>query len=60
MNFAKPTGKHLFQNLSLIKMQVFNLQLYRKETPAQDYSCESCKDFKNLIIERLRTAVSVC
>ena len=41
-NFAIFSGKQLSKSLFLIK-----LELYFKETPAQDFSCEYCKIFKN-------------
>ena len=44
-NFAKFTGKHLCQSLFFNK--VAGLQLYRKETLAQVFSCEFCEISKN-------------
>ena len=41
-NFAIFSGKQLSKGLFLIK-----LQLYFKETPIQDFSCEYCKIFKD-------------
>ena len=40
-NFAKFTGKHLFQGLSL------GLQLYEKRNYGTDVSCEFCEISKN-------------
>ena len=42
-NFVKFTGKHLCRGLFLIKLQAWGLQLYKKETPAQVFSCKFCK-----------------
>ena len=41
-NFAKFTGKHLCQSIFLNKV----LQLYKKETLAQVFSCEFCEIFE--------------
>ena len=41
-NFAKFTGKHLFQSLFFNKV--------KKETLAQLFSCEFCKTFKNTFL----------
>ena len=46
-NFVKFTGKHLCRGLFLIKLQAWGLQLYKKETPAQVFSCKFCKISKN-------------
>ena len=53
-NFALFTGKNLCWGLFLIK-----LQLYQNQTPAQVFSCEYCKIFKNTYFEEhLLTAAS--
>ena len=44
-NFAKFTGKHLWQNLFFNK--VAGLQLIKKETVAQMFSCEFSEIFRN-------------
>ena len=36
----------------LIKLQVFSLQVFWKETPTQVLSCEVCKMFKNNYFEK--------
>ena len=69
-NFALFIGKHLWWSLFLIHLQAlrpvfpsylnFIMQLYLKETPAQVFSCEYCKIFKNTYFEEhLRTAASI-
>ena len=45
-NFAKLTGKHLCHSLFFNK--VAGLQLHKKETMPQVFSCEFCKIFKNI------------
>ena len=47
MNFSIFTGKHLCWSLFLIKLQAF-----KKETPAQVFSCEYCEIFKNTFFNR--------
>ena len=46
-NFAKFAGKHLCQNLFLIKFQAWGLQLYLKKTLALVFSCEFCEISNN-------------
>ena len=46
-NFGKFTGKHLWCNLFLIKLQAFIPPTYEKETPTQVLFCEYCKIFQN-------------
>ena len=47
-------------SLFLIKLLVWSLQLYQKETPAQMFSCEHCTNFKNTYSEeQLRRAASI-
>ena len=56
-NFATFTGKHSWQSLFLTKFQVWDPQLYQKDTLPQVLSCEFCKSFKNNYIEEhLQTA----
>ena len=50
-NFANFTGKHLCWSIFIIKLQAFNLQVFKKETPAQVLSCEVCETFKNNYFE---------
>ena len=51
--------KHICWSLFLIKLQVFSLQLYLKETSTQVFSCEYCVIFKNTYFkEHLRMAAS--
>ena len=48
--------KHLFQKVERSE----GLQLYRKETPTQLFSCEYCEIFKNsLLIEKTYVAALV-
>ena len=52
-NFAKFTGKHLYQSLFFNK--VASLQacdFIKKETLAQVFSCEFCEIFKNTFFHR--------
>ena len=42
-----------------MKLQAFNLQVFKKETPTKVLSCEVCETFKNTYFEEhLRTAAS--
>ena len=54
-NFAKLTGKHLFQGLFLNKVT-------KKETLAQAFSCEFCEIFKNTFFTKQlwTTASDIC
>ena len=53
------TGKHLFWSLFLINLQSFRPSIFLKENPAQVFSYEYCKIFKNTYSEEhLRTAAS--
>ena len=51
-NFKNFTGKHLCWSL-LMKLQVFHLQVFKKETPKQMFSCEVCKTFRNTYFENI-------
>ena len=52
-NFAKFTGKHLRRSLH-------TCNIVKRETPAQVFSCEFCKIFKNTFFtEHLQMAASV-
>ena len=53
-NFANFTGKHLRWSLFLNKLQAC-LQLFKKETPAQVFSCEICEIFKDIFCYRTPT-----
>ena len=55
-NFAKFTGKQLCQSLFSNKDL---LHFIRKDTLAQVFSCEFCKNFKNTIFYRT-TPVTAC
>ena len=46
-NFSKLTEKYLCWSSFLIKLQVWGLQLYQKETSAQVFSSEFCEIFNN-------------
>ena len=50
-NFSIFIEKPLCWTLFLIKLQASELQLYQKETPTQVFSCEYCKNFKNIYFE---------
>ena len=51
-NFAKFTGKHLYQSLFfLIKLQTEAGNFIRRETLAQAISCEFCEFFKNTFLQ---------
>ena len=43
-NFAKFTGKDLFQSLFLIKLQASGLQSFYKRDSGTSFSCELCKN----------------
>ena len=45
-------GKHLCQSLFLIKLQGATYNFITKETLAQVFSCEFCKNFENTFSER--------
>ena len=54
-NFAKFTGKHLYQSL-----QPKACNFIKKETLAQMFSCEFCEIFKNTFFAKyLRTSASI-
>ena len=60
-NFAIFTGKHLWRNLFIIKLQAWRpegLQLYQKEAPTQVFSCEYCEILKNPFF--CRTPLLLC
>ena len=58
-SFAKFTEKHLCWSLFLIKLQPSGLELFLNKPPAQVFSCEFCKKFKDTIFtEHLWTAAS--
>ena len=46
-NFTKFTGKHLCQNLFLIKLQASAYDFIKKDILAQVFSCKCCEFFKN-------------
>ena len=46
-SFANFTGKHLCWSLFLKNLQAEGLQLPKKKTPTQVFSCELCENFKN-------------
>ena len=46
-NFVKLPGKHLCQSLFFNKFAVLSLQLFKKKTLTQVFSCELCKISKN-------------
>ena len=56
-NFEKFRGKHLCWSLFLKNLQVWGLQLYLKEAPAQVFSSEICHVFKKLF---RRTSANRC
>ena len=57
-NFAKFTGKHLYQSLFFNK--VVGLRPIEKGTLAQVFSSDFCEDFKNTFFtEHLRVTASV-
>ena len=59
-DFTKCTGKSLCRSLFLIKLHVFRLELYQKETPVQMFSLELCKIFQNrFFTEQIQTVASV-
>ena len=59
-DFTKCTGKSLCRSLFLIKLHVFRLELYQKETPVQVFSLELCRIFQNkFFTEHLQTVASV-
>ena len=59
-NIAIFTGKHLWCSIFLIKLQVFRLATYLKETPTPVFSCEYYKIVKETCFEKhLQTAASV-
>ena len=59
-NFAKFTGKHLYQSFFLIKLQAEACNFIKKKTLAQVFSCEFCEISKNTFsTEHLRTTASV-
>ena len=51
-NSAKFTRKHLCQSLFFNKVADLSLQLYKKETLAQVFSCEFCEISKNTFFQR--------
>ena len=58
-NFADFTGKHPFSSFFLIKLQAWRPATLLKKTPAQIFSCEICRIFKNTYFqEHLQTAAS--
>ena len=46
-NFGKFTGKYLCQSLFFNKVTGLSLQLFKKETLAQVFFCESCEILEN-------------
>ena len=51
-NFAKFTGKHLYQSLFVNKVAGLTCNFIKKESLAQVFSCEFCKIFKNTFFYR--------
>ena len=51
-SLANFTGKHLCWSLFLKNLQVGDLQLHKKNTQTQLFSCEVCKIFKNTLSYR--------
>ena len=51
-NFTNFTGKHLYWNLFLIKLQPLRLATLLKETPTQVFSCKICEIFRNTLFYR--------
>ena len=51
-NFAKFTGKHLCQNLFLLKSQAEVYNFIKKETLTQVFSHKFCEIFKNTFCDR--------
>ena len=51
-NFAKFTRKHECQSIFLIKARSRGLQLFKKETLAQMFSCKFCEIFKSTLFHR--------
>ena len=47
-SFANLKGKHLCCSLFLKNLQAEGLQLHKKKTPMQVFSCEVCEIFKNI------------
>ena len=59
-NFAKFTGKHLYQSVFLNKVAGVSPATLLKKTLAQVFSCEFCEISKNTsFTEHLRTTASV-
>ena len=46
-SFANFTGRHLCWRLFLKNLQTEGLQLHKKKTPTQVFSCEVCEIYKN-------------
>ena len=58
-NFIIFTGKPLCRSLSLDKVHGSSLQFIKKDTPAQVFSYEFCKGFKNnYFVDHVRSATS--
>ena len=49
-NFAKFTGKHLYQSLFFNKVAGATCNVIKKETLAQVFSCEFCEISKNTFL----------
>ena len=59
-NFSELTGKYLYQNLFLMKLQAWAGKFIKKETLAHLFSSEFCENFNNTFFtEHLRTTASV-
>ena len=57
---AKPVGKHLYQSFFFNKVAAIRLNFIKKESVAQDFTCEFCKIFKNIFFTaHLKAAASV-
>ena len=58
-NFAKFTGKHLFQSLFFNKLAGLRPEtFFKKESLAQVFSCEFCEISKNTFFYRIPPAVA--
>ena len=51
-NLAKFTGKHLCQSLFFNNVAGFSLNLPKKETLAQLFSCKSCEILENILFKK--------
>ena len=51
-DFAKFTGKHMFQSLLINKVEGQGRQLYSKRDPGIGVSCEFCEISKNIFFDK--------